>query len=469
MMEMHATVLPPPPPTPIQRILSPFARFIHTESSGGMVLIGATLTALVWANSPLAESYHHLWETPVSVGFGEFALTYSLHHWINDALMAVFFFMVGLEIKREILVGELASLKRAALPIAAAIGGMVVPALLYTAVNAGGPGARGWGIPMATDIAFALGVLMLLGPRTPLALKVFLAALAIVDDIGAVLVIAVFYTERISLEAIAFAAIFMGALVMANRLGVRRPPIYLFLGILLWIAFLKSGIHPTVAGVLSAMAIPARTRIDTTEFLARGRRVLDHFEATGEEGPSILTNRGQQAALEEMERNCEAAMAPLQTIEHDLQFWVAFTIIPLFALANAGVRLSGDASSALLNPVTLGVVLGLVIGKPIGITLFAWAAVRMQIASMPLGVGWRAVAGVACLGGIGFTMSLFIGGLAFQGMPVLNDAAKIGIFAASLVAGLAGWGMLRAQIHHEEVDEDEGRPEPRAIPVAVAR
>jgi Na+:H+ antiporter, NhaA family len=439
----HASVLPPPPPTPFQRILSPFARFIRTESAGGIVLIAATLTALVWANSPFAESYHHVWETSLSVGIGKYALTYSVHHWINDALMAVFFFLVGLEIKREMLVGELASLKRATLPIAAAIGGMVVPALLYAVVNAGEPGARGWGIPMATDIAFALGVLALLGPRTPLALKVFLAALAIVDDIGAVLVIAIFYTDTVSLGALGAAALLLAALAVANRLGARSPLLYLLLGILLWVAFLKSGIHATVAGVLSAMAIPARTRIDTTHFLARGRRVLDHFEAAGEEGRSILTNRGQQSAIEEMERSCEAAMAPLQRIEHDLQYWVAFAIIPLFALANAGVDLSGNIGAALTSRVTLGVILGLVIGKPIGITLFAWAAVRMRIASMPLGVSWSSIVGVACLGGIGFTMSLFIGGLAFPGMPALNDAAKIGIFAASLMAGLLGWTQLR--------------------------
>jgi Na+:H+ antiporter, NhaA family len=441
----HASVLPPTPPTPFQRILSPFARFIRTESAGGIVLIACTLLALVWANSPWAESYHHLWETPVSVGFGEFALTYSLHHWINDALMAVFFFLVGLEIKREFLVGELASLRRAALPIAAAMGGMVVPALLYAMVNVGTEGARGWGIPMATDIAFALGVLALLGPRTPLALKVFLAALAIVDDIGAVLVIAVFYTADISWAALGFAALFMGAMVLANVLGARSPLLYLLLGILLWIAFLKSGIHATVAGVLSAMAIPARTRIDTYEFLARGRRVLEHFEAAGEEGKGILTNRGQQAAIFEMERSCEAAQAPLQRIEHDLHYWVAFAIIPLFALANAGVHLSGNLADAFRNPVTLGVVLGLVVGKPVGITLFAWAAVRLRIADLPFGVRWSAVGGVAFLGGIGFTMSLFISGLAFPGMPELNDAAKIGIFAASLLAGVLGWAMLSRQ------------------------
>jgi Na+:H+ antiporter, NhaA family len=460
----HASVLPPPPPTPFQRILSPFARFIRTESAGGIVLITCTLVALVWANSPWAESYHHFWETKVTVGFGELALSYSLHHWINDALMAVFFFLVGLEIKREILVGELASLKRASLPIAAAIGGMVVPALLYAAVNVGGEGARGWGIPMATDIAFALGVLALLGPRTPLALKVFLAALAIVDDIGAVLVIAVFYTENISGMALGAAALFLGALVAANLLGARSPLLYLLLGILLWVAFLKSGIHATVAGVLSAMAIPARTRIDTFEFLARGRRVLDHFEASGEEGKSILTNRGQQSAIEEMERSCEAAQAPLQRIEHDLHYWVAFAIIPLFALANAGVHLSGDLGSAFSNPVTLGVILGLVVGKPVGITLFAWAAVRLRIADLPFGVNWSSVGGVAFLGGIGFTMSLFISALAFPGMPEMNDAAKIGVFAASLVAGLLGWLMLSRQApnpdlaHHDPGDESAARP-----------
>ena len=443
----HYQVLPPPPPSPFQRILSPFSRFARTESSGGIVLIACAVIAIAWANSPWAESYHHLWETELSVRWGSQALTYSLHHWINDGLMAVFFFLVGLEIKREFLVGELASARRAALPIAAALGGMVVPALIYTAVNVGGEGQRGWGIPMATDIAFALGVLALVGRGVPTSVKVFLLAIAIVDDLGAVLVIALFYTADIAWGALGVGALVLAALVLANRLGVRSPLMYVGLGLALWVAFLLSGVHATVAGVLLAMTIPARTRIDTTEFLDGGRRLLDHFDVAGEEGPNVLTNKGQQAAIQQMENLCEGAQAPLQRIEHELHHWVAFGIIPLFALSNAGVHLGGNLASAFTHPVTLGVTLGLVIGKPIGITLFAWLAVKTRMAVLPDGIGWRAIGGVAMLGGIGFTMSLFISALAFPAHPELDEQAKIGIFAASVVAGLLGWLALRNLKH----------------------
>jgi NhaA family Na+:H+ antiporter len=424
-------------------VLSPFARFARTESSGGIVLIAATLVAIVWANSPWGAAYEHLWETQVTLGIGRYALTYPLHYWINDGLMAVFFFLVGLEIKREFLVGELASLKRAALPIAAALGGMVVPALIYAALNAGRPGEAGWGIPMATDIAFALGVLALLGPRIPLSLKVFLAALAIVDDLGAVLVIAVFYTEAIHWGALGIGFLLLAGLAVANRMHARSPLIYVAVGLLVWVAFLKSGVHATVAGVLLALTIPARTRIDTEEFLIRGRRILDYFDAAGLEGRDVLTNKAQQSAIQEMENACEAAQSPLQRIEHELHAWVAFGIIPLFALANAGVHLGGNLGAAFGDRVTLGIILGLVIGKPIGITLFAWLSVRTGVAALPGGTTWRAIRGVSLLGGIGFTMSLFISGLAFVGTPQLNEDAKIGIFVASLIAGIAGYLVLR--------------------------
>ncbi len=274
-------ILPPPPPTPIERLLSPFGRFARTESAGGLVLIAATIVALIAANTGFAGAYHHLWETPLSLRIGSFALDYSLHHWINDGLMAVFFFVVGLEIKREVLVGELASMRRAALPIAGAVGGMLVPALIFVAFNLGGPGAAGWGIPMATDIAFAMGVLALVGNRAPAPLKIFLAALAIADDIGAVLVIAVFYTASINVQALLLGLGLIVALGVLNKLGARRAWIYVVLGLIIWVCFLKSGVHATVAGVLVAMTIPARTRIDTREFSDRGRRILDAFDAAG--------------------------------------------------------------------------------------------------------------------------------------------------------------------------------------------
>jgi NhaA family Na+:H+ antiporter len=428
---------------PIRRLLAPAQAFIRAESSGGLVLMAAALVALIWSNSPWADSYTRLWETELALQIGAWRAAGSLHYWINDGLMAVFFFLVGLEIKREFLVGELASVRRAALPIAAARGGMIVPAILYALLNAGGPGERGWGTPMATDIAFALGVLALLGPRIPLSLKVFLAALAIVDDLGAVLVIAVFYTDQLSWTALGVGMAVLAALVVANRLEARAPIVYVTLGIVLWLAFLKSGVHASVAGVLLAMTIPARTRIDTEEFLLRGRRILDYFDAAGKEGTDVLTNRDQQAAIQEMENACEAAQAPLQRIEHELHGPVAFIIIPLFALANAGVHLGGNLGEAFTNRVALGIILGLVVGKPIGITLFAWLAVKSKLAALPTGMTWRSIRGVSLLGGIGFTMSLFIAGLAFPGAPQLNEDAKIGIFAASLVAGIAGFLVLR--------------------------
>lgn len=432
------------PQTPIERILLPIQRFMHTESAGGIVLLIATAVALFWANSPWAEAYHHLWETPLAVSLGPFELSQTLHYWINDGLMVIFFFLVGLEIKREFLVGELATPKQAALPIAGALGGMVAPALLYVALNYGGEGASGWGIPMATDIAFALGVLALMGPRVPLALKIFLAALAIVDDIGAVLVIALFYTAEISWLALGVAAVLLLAMVALNRLGVHHPTVYLLVGIGVWLAFLESGVHATVAGVLAAMAIPARTRIDTQEYLDRGRHLMEEFDRAGIEDKDVLTNRGQQVMIQAMERACEAAQAPLQRIEHGLHGWVAFLIIPLFALSNAGVHLSGDVLAVFQHPVTMGIILGLVIGKPLGISLFAWLAVKAGLAAKPNEVSWSAIHAVSWLGGIGFTMSLFIAGLAFE-EGVLVAEAKIGILAASLVAGIVGWILMNRE------------------------
>ena len=430
------------PRPPIERLVSPFQRFAHTESASGIVLLACTAVALVWANSPLGESYFHLWETRITIGGETVGLTKTLHHWINDGLMVVFFFLVGLEIKREFLFGELASLRRAALPIAGAAGGMLVPAGIYAALNGGGPGAAGWGVPMATDIAFALGILALLGPRIPVGLKVFLAALAIADDIGAVLVIALFYTEAISWTALGAAAVILAALFTLNRLGARQPLAYTLLGALLWIAFLRSGVHATVAGVLLAATIPARTRIHTHEFLHRGRYLLNRFDEAGVEGKDVPTNASQQDAVQALEAACEQAQTPLQRIERTLHPWVAFCVIPLFALANAGVRIGGEAAALIANPVAVGIILGLVIGKPLGITLLSWFAVRLRLAALPFGIDWRALHGVSWLGGIGFTMSLFIAGLAF-GESELMPAAKLAILTASTLAAIAGWLLLR--------------------------
>ncbi|GIV57359.1 MAG: Na(+)/H(+) antiporter NhaA [Rhodothermaceae bacterium] len=425
---------------PANRLFRPFQRFFEQEAAGGILLLVCAVIALLWANSPFSESYFGLWETLVTVGVGGFVISKPLLLWINDGLMAIFFFVVGLEIKREVLVGELSSPKAAALAVAAAFGGMVVPAALYTLLNAGTEGASGWGIPMATDIAFALGVLALLGSRAPLALKVFLTALAIVDDLGAVLVIALFYTAEISWGALGAGAGVLVALVAANRLRIQRPAVYVVLGIALWVAFLKSGIHATVAGVLLALTIPARRRLDTHEFLARGNELLRVFARDVRPGKTEPST-DQRDALHALEVTCRHAETPLIRMEHALHGWVAFLIIPLFALANAGVALGGDLGAAFGNRVTLGIVLGLFVGKQIGVTGFAWLAVRLGWAALPAGVTWRQIYGVSYLCGIGFTMSLFIANLAFAEAALL-DSAKVGILTASLVAGLGGWFML---------------------------
>ncbi len=426
----------------MERVLGPFQRFFATAAAGGIVLLACTAVALAWANSPWAESYHHLWEAPVTIGAPGVGRTMSLHHWVNDGLMAVFFFLVGLEIKREVLVGELATRRTAALPVVAALGGMVVPALLYVAVNAGGAGATGWGIPMATDIAFALGILALLGDRAPSGLRVFLAALAIADDLGAVLVIALFYTSAIDWVALGAAGRVFAALLALNRAGVRRPLAYALLGVAMWAGMLASGVHATIAGVLLALAVPARTRISEEEFLARAERSLAAFRAADEPGRSVLTNRGHQEALQAIEDAADAAQAPLQRMEHALHGFVAFLVMPIFALANAGVPLAGGVGEALRSPVSLGVALGLVIGKPFGITVASWLAVRAGAADLPAGVGWRHIHAAGWLGGIGFTMSLFVAGLAFVN-PAVLDTAKLGVLGASTIAGLVGYTLLR--------------------------
>ena len=432
----------------VERFLSPVYAFASVSSAGGIVLFVAALAALIWANSPWAGTYHHLWEMPLRIQAGALSTEMTLHHLINDGLMAVFFFLVGLEIKREFLAGELRSARTAALPMVAALGGMVVPALLYASLNAGTEFSRGWGVPMATDIAFALGVLALLGSRVPIGLKVFLAALAIVDDIGAVLVIAVFYSTGVNWVALAATAALLALAALANAAGVRRPWAYGFIGLLLWAAVAVSGVHATVAGVLLAMAIPVRTRINEEAFLRGARAALHDFEVAArrtlnEPDTTVLSNKDHHAALEDLEELADQARPPLIRIEHSLHALVAFLIMPVFAFANAGVTMSASAAgAAFAHPVALGVILGLVLGKPIGIVAFSWLAVKTGIAALPAGTGWRSITGAGLLGGIGFTMALFIAGLAFT-EPAILDIAKVGVFTASAVAGIAGWLLLR--------------------------
>jgi NhaA family Na+:H+ antiporter len=417
-------------------LIRPFQRFFELEAASGLLLLAFAVTALVWANSPLAAGYFRLWQIPVTVDVGGFGISKPLLLWINDGLMAVFFFLVGLEIKREVTVGELAEPRNAALSVAAALGGMVIPAGFYAVLNFGGSGAAGWGIPMATDIAFALGVLALLGPRVPLPLKVFITAVAIVDDLGAVLVIALFYTADVSLSSLAVAGGLFAALLLLNAAGVRRAWPYAILGVGLWIAILQSGIHATVAGVLSALTIPARRVIDASEYAARAESLLATFR--NDLRPDMVEpTEDQRDALQSLDIVSQELESPLQRLEHALHPWVAFVIIPVFALANAGVAVGGEIAAMATEPITLGIIFGLCLGKPIGIMLFAWLATRMRLAVLPSQVGWPQLWGVSLLCGIGFTMSLFIASLSFVDTGPL-DAAKLGILVGSLVSGVAG-------------------------------
>ena len=425
--------LRPAPTTvlPYQTLISPFVRFARMEAASGILLLASTVAALVWANSPWADSYNALWNVQIPAGFGRFILSESRHQWINDGLMSIFFFLVGLEIKREVLIGELSSLGQAAFPFIAAVGGTIVPALFYLSVTHGGPAQKGWGIPMATDIAFALGVLALLGSRVPVSLKIFVTALAIVDDIIAVLVIALFYTDRIQLYSLGIGVAGVAFCFAINLLGVNQPAVYAAIGVCVWFAVLKSGVHATIAGVLLAFTIPARTYMDREVFLKRGRWLLDQFESAPE------NSFEWHASIHTLEAQCELIESPLHRIEHYLQPWVSFLVMPLFAFSNAGVRLWGNIWSATRHPVSLGVVLGLFIGKPLGIWLFAWMSVKIGLATAPAEMSWKALFGASWLCGIGFTMSLFIAGLAF-GEGMLLDLAKIGTLAASLAAGICG-------------------------------
>ena len=393
---------------PITLMLRPFQEFAQRETAGGILLLACTVIALIWANSPWAHFYERLWHTEIGIAIGGFHLEEDLLHWINDGLMAIFFFVVGLEIKREVLIGELASARRAALPILAAVGGMLAPAALFIAINSGTDGSRGWGIPMATDIAFALGIMALLGRRVPTALKVFLVALAIVDDIGAVLVIAIFYTSDLSWLHLGAGMVLFVVLLAANRAGVRHPLPYGLLGLGLWFTFLESGVHATVAGVLLATTIPSSIRMNTRDFLTQGRALLDSFERAGVSAENVHMQEGHRAAVRALEAASEHVESPMQRLEHALHPWVTYLIMPVFGLANAGVVLSGDLGGAVTHQVSLGVLIGLVVGKQVGITLFSWLATRLGLASLPRGVSWLQIYGAGWLGGIGFTMSIFI-------------------------------------------------------------
>jgi len=420
---------------------------MHIEASGGLLLLGATFMALLWANSPWSEGYYQFWDSHLSLGIGGRTYTMSLEHFVNDGLMAVFFFSVGLEIKREVLVGELSSVRKAAMPIAAAIGGMIVPAVIYVSMVTvrSGHGIHGWAIPTATDIAFAVGVMALLGKRVPLSLKVFVTALAIADDIGAVLVIAVFYTSEISVQALGLALALIGLSAGANRIGVRTPLVYALLGIAMWVMLLRSGIHATIGGVMLAFTIPVSMRIPGGAFVGYARGAVDKFDARGGGGGDILTDPERQDAVQGLVRACEAVQTPLNRLEHALQPWVAFGIMPVFALANAGISLGAGFGDSIGSGVGLGVGLGLLLGKPIGVIGTSLLAAKFGLGDLPAGVSRRQFVGAGFLAGIGFTMSMFVTNLAFRGedSQAFIQLAKTGILCGSFVSALLGFLLLR--------------------------
>jgi NhaA family Na+:H+ antiporter len=418
---------------PVPRlVLQPLQTFLRTEEAGGILLLAAATIALIWANSPWRSSYDALWHTQLTIGLGAWSLAEDLQHWVNDALMALFFLVVGLEIKRELTTGELRQPRAAALPAIAALGGMVVPALLYLAINPSGEPGRGWGIPMATDIAFALGVLAIVGRGLPTALKSFLLALAIVDDIGAILIIAIFYSGSISPGPLLTAAGLLALILVLQRLHVRWTAVYVLVGVSVWLATLQSGIHATIAGVALGLATPAVAFQRPKAVSLEAHRIADD---TVDNPVPPDADAHQWLHLAGLTRE---AVSPLARLEHLLHPWTSYVVIPVFALANAGVSISRSSlGNALTSGITLGVVAGLVVGKTVGVTVFTWLATRTGITRLPEGVGWGQLVGVAALAGIGFTVSLFITSLAFQ-TQAIQDAAKVGILIASLLAGLLG-------------------------------
>jgi len=414
--------------------MEPFERFLHVEAAGGVVLLVCTIIALVLANSPLSQDFLSIWKIELGVTIGAVEFQHSLKHWINDGLMAIFFFVIGLEVKRELVLGELRDPRRAALPVFAAIGGMVVPAGIYLALQSGQPGARGWGIPMATDIAFVVGCMAILGRRVPNGLRVMVLSLAIADDIGAILVIAIGYTESLNLTALALGFLGIAGMFGLSRLGVRRFSVYTVVGAGVWLAFHESGVHATIAGVILGLMTPARSYIGPGVLGEAVTWAREMFEGAG-----LHTAHDRAVAVRDLRRVTRETVSPLEFLENVLHPWVGFVIMPLFALANAGVPFQ---LADFTEPVATAVMAGLTIGKPLGILVMSWLAIRIGLARLPEGVNWRMVAGGGALAGIGFTMALFIAGLALEGE--LLNAAKVGILAASLLSAVIGVTVLSA-------------------------
>lgn len=425
----------------VDKLSTRFSRYIDREALSGILLIICSIIALIWANSSFSHSYEELWHTHLSLRLGDFIIDKPLHIWINDGLMALFFFYIGLEIKQEIKIGELSDISNAALPFFAAIGGMLIPAGLFVLFTFNTADIRGWGIPMATDIAFSLGILMLLGKRVPNNMKVFLTAFAIVDDIGAVLVIAIFYSETIVWSMALIALGILGIIFLLKQFDVRNSTIYILFGIAVWYFTLQSGIHPTVAGILVAFLIPTNNRIRMQTFVKETHSALKEFwDARANATRQFLANK-QLNAISEIEDYVDQVQPPLQRIEHHLHPYVSFAIMPIFAIANAGVQLQTSYDD-LLTPVSIGIMVGLVFGKTIGIVLFSWIGVQLKLASLPEGMTWNQLIGIGFLGGIGFTMALFIANLAFPNAPILLKSAKVGILLSSALAGIVGYIIL---------------------------
>ncbi len=428
-----------------KKLVKPFIakHFFTQDLLGGIILIISTIIALVWANSRFYELYHYVWhEVEMGFVFGNINTVTTVGHWINDGLMALFFFTIGLEIKREVIAGGLSTWKKASLPLAAAIGGMVIPALFYVVVNANNPqNLHGWGVPMATDIAFALGLLAMIGKRVPLGLKIFLTALAVADDLGAVLVIAFFYTQSIDFNELMMGGFFLLVLAGANYLGVRRTVFYGLVGFLgVWMAFVFSGVHATIAGVLIAFTIPARSKIKESEYVSRLyrlTRIFDHIEPN----ENKLLTKKQMNTITKIDELSEKAHTPLQKLEHALHPVSTFIILPLFALSNAGVHIEGNIMELILNPISIGIILGLTLGKPFGIAFAAKMIVWLKISKLPEGMNWSHVYGMGFLAGIGFTMSIFISELAFE-TDTDKQIAKVGIFVASILSAVIGMIIL---------------------------
>lgn len=413
--------------------------FLESQTSGGLVLLVCTIIALVVANVPALQHIQEIWHTNVGITFGEFKIEMSLMHWINDALMAIFFFVVGLEIKREMLVGELSSVKKATLPIFAALGGMLVPAAIYAFFNAGTPTSNGWGIPMATDIAFAVGVISILGKRCPSALKIFLLALAIVDDLGAIIVLALFYpSHELSFMYMGLALVVFLVLVGFNKMKITSPYIYMIFGLVLWYFVFKSGIHATIAGVLLAVSIPSKTTINEVRFYVKVKHLLDKFKESGNSEVEVLANSKQLETIHDINEEVDAINPLMHRFESVLHPIANFLIIPLFALANAGVALDGSIMSMSPMPAVVpGIFFGLLLGKPIGITLFSFISVKTKLAEIPAGIPWKQVFAMGMVAGIGFTMSIFVDNLAFSD-PVALNIGKATILVTSFVSAVCG-------------------------------